>query len=469
MLHTAAVLFVRNDIEALGWWLAQHATLGFSTLIVCDDHSTDGTAALLESAAAFHDIRIYTSDTTLASPAERRKTFEHTLVKEAEGEFDWLLFLAVDEFLHLEHTSSVEEFLEEHADNPVLHWCIFGSNGHQTDTPFAPTERFTRHAAPDFLDHHITRRFIKPNNQKPLPDPFKSTHTTPNWDHARILHFACGDRESFDRRMGAETHTDTDTAAWDHFNQNEHEWHGAKQQLVRTRTLHAAIDQARLAELHCQLTKAIAHDPLELADRLEVSLPQNASAPAPAQHFAIGRTARLILNTKTNELQGIPENLIEHDRHIPLILSVERPCPTSGIAPALLTTQRPNNQAFLAIDGIASLLAHIPLHIDTRQRRILSPVTQTPITLPLADQSLTKIQPPAEYAQRLTAYHGLTAHGHNLAALIHGIAQQDIIDASALGCAIALLPAEDAQRLSSQFPGLVPASIHPLALNDTAP
>nr|WP_294917940.1 glycosyltransferase family 2 protein [uncultured Neokomagataea sp.] len=461
MLRTAAILFVRNDIETLGWWLAHHAALGFSTLIVCDDHSTDGTAALLESAAAFHDIRVYTSDESLPSAAQRRQKFEHIVIKDAESAFDWVLFLAVDEFLHLEHAASIEEFLTEHPSPPALHWCLFGSNGHQTTAPFAPAERFTRHAPADFPDHRITRLFIKPDSTAALPDPLSSSRSQPQWHHARILHFASGDRESFQQRMGSATPEDHHDA-WEHFDQNTLEWHGANEQLPRTRTVHAAIDQARLAELHCRLTQAMTNAPEDFAERLGVMLPQHTTPTLAAQHFVIGKSVRLVLNTMSNELQGVPEDLLEHDRHIPLILSVEKPSASTGIASALLTTERPNNRAFLYIHGIASLLAHIPVLIDTKAQKILSPVTQTPILFPLAEQSLSKIQPRAEYLNRLTAYHELTAHGHTLSALLYGIAQQDIIDASALGCAIALLPAKEATRLSKTFPGLIPASIMPL-------
>ncbi|MBR0559011.1 glycosyltransferase family 2 protein [Neokomagataea anthophila] len=462
MLRTAAILFVRNDLETLGWWLAHHAALGFSTLIVCDDHSTDGTAALLESAAAFHDIRVYTSDSSVTSPSERRQKFKRTVIQDAEGEFDWLLFLAVDEFLYLEQAATLEEFLTEHPTPPALHWCIFGSNGHHTGAPFAPIERFTRHAPLDFPDHRITRRFIEPDTKAALPDPLSSTRALPNWDHGRILHFACGDQEHFQKRMGSTTAlTEDHTQAWEHFNQNAEEWNGAQKSLPRTRVVHAAIDQARLAELHCRLTQAIINDPAELAERLNITLPQETAIPASAQHFAIGKTARLILNTATNTLQGVPTELLERDRHIPLILSVEKPSPDTGIAPALLTTERPNNRAFLSIEGVASLLAHIPLSIDTRERKIISPVTNTPVVFPLAEQSLTKVHPPAEYTQRLTAYHELTAHGHTLSALLYGLTHQDIVDASALGCAIALLPPQEAARLSEAFPGLIPASVMP--------
>ncbi|GBR44698.1 glycosyltransferase family 2 protein [Neokomagataea thailandica] len=462
MLRTAAILFVHNDLETLGWWLAHHAAIGFSTLIVCDDHSTDGTSTLLESAAAFHDIRIHTSDRSLASPAQRRQKFERTVITDAESKFDWLLCLAVDEFLHLEHASSVEEFLSHPLSPPALNWCIFGSNGHHVHAPFSPIERFTRHASEDFPDHRITRRFIGPNKHAALPDPFSTPHTPPNWAHGRILHFACGDRDTFCKRMNTPAPTNEHDAAWEHFNQNTHEWLAGQHLLPRTRAIHAAIDQARLAELHYRLTQATTNDPTDLTERLSVALPQETAPPIAVQHFVIGDTSRLVLNTTTNELQAVPKERLAHDRHIPLILSVEKPSPHTGIAPAILTTERPNNQAFLSLNGVASLLAYIPLSIDTRARQITSPVTQTPVTFPIAEQSLSKVQPSIEHTQRLTAYHELTAHGHTLAALLHGIAQQDITDASALGCAIALLPTIEANRLSQAFPGLIPASIMPL-------
>ncbi|QDH24042.1 glycosyltransferase family 2 protein [Neokomagataea tanensis] len=460
MLKTAAILFVRNDIGNLGWWLAHHIAVGFSTLIVCDDHSNDGTAALLNSAASLHDIRVYQSDISLASAPERLKDFEEHVLKDIQQEFDWVLFLAVDEFLHLEHEASVHDFLVAHSTAPLAHWCVFGSNNHGAPAPFAPTERFTHHASQTFPDHSITRRFIRPSDHVTAPDPFSAPHSSAQWSDARILHFACGDRASFESKMSG-TSKEHIQSAWEHFNQNEILFAGAQRHLTQTRTLHATMDQTRLAELHWRLTEMIANRPEQLPVSLQSDLLAAGDTSVPTQNFSIGSTVKLVYNTMTHSLQGVPKHTLEEDRHIPLILSVERPSPTTGIAAAVLTTARSSNNAFLYVTGVASLLAHIPLEIHTRERRIVSPVTKTAVTFPIEEPSLSKAAPSPEYATRLATYQQLVRHGHTLEALIHGIARHDMVDASALGCAIALLPPNDADKLSDMFPGLVPASVRP--------
>ncbi|WP_081775882.1 glycosyltransferase family 2 protein [Asaia platycodi] len=50
MASAAAVLFVQNDADDIGWWMAYHLALGFDALIIIDDHSIDGTWEIIQSA-----------------------------------------------------------------------------------------------------------------------------------------------------------------------------------------------------------------------------------------------------------------------------------------------------------------------------------------------------------------------------------------------------------------------------------
>lgn len=56
MASAAAILFVRNDVDDIGWWISYHLALKFDALIVIDDHSTDGTWEVIQAAADLYPI-----------------------------------------------------------------------------------------------------------------------------------------------------------------------------------------------------------------------------------------------------------------------------------------------------------------------------------------------------------------------------------------------------------------------------
>ncbi|KXV29661.1 hypothetical protein AD936_18320, partial [Gluconobacter japonicus] len=116
MLKTAAVLFVHNEVDNIGWWISHHRAIGFSTLIICDDHSTDGTWTVLSSAASFHDIRLHRSDAHIPDRLERQNAFQEKALRDGRSAFDWMMILAADEYLHFEASTSLEDFLSSATD-----------------------------------------------------------------------------------------------------------------------------------------------------------------------------------------------------------------------------------------------------------------------------------------------------------------------------------------------------------------
>ncbi|MDF7674043.1 glycosyltransferase family 2 protein [Acetobacteraceae bacterium ESL0709] len=205
MPRTAALLCVRNARKTLHWWIAHHLAVGFDTLLICDDHSDDGTWEFLQNAAHRYDIRIAQTDLSIGETITRRETAQRELVRTSGESLGWILPLAVDEYFYPE-SDSVSSFMQQLKDKYgeetfnltmsfPIHWCICGLNGHDPDkldgnSP-SPRALFTRHAPQGFNDHKIVRFICRPEAlAERLPDPFSWTDHETDWSLARILHDA---------------------------------------------------------------------------------------------------------------------------------------------------------------------------------------------------------------------------------------------------------------------------------------
>ncbi|EHH67614.1 glycosyltransferase family 2 protein [Gluconobacter morbifer] len=466
MLKTAAVLFVHDEADTIGWWLAHHAALGFSTLVVCDDGSTDGTTTVLSNASSFYDVRIRRADPSLANRLDRQTRFQETFLKSEAAEFDWVMFLAADEYLHLESAPSLPDFLETAtADDIRFNWCLFGSSGRKTPSPFSPVETYTRHALISMTDHRVVRSIMRPrqaDTPRPLPDPFCAIGQNADWQYGRILHFAASDPETFNRRQSSAT----PQAAWRHFDRNDAVYTGAARWLTETKNIAASIQQAGLIDLYWQLRGAVVHSDRTILERLglstqDLTTPPATRNPARFRFFRLNGAQKPVLDTSTGQILTIPSGSPEPERYVSLVLAVETT--QQGTAFACLFPEVPVQGKFFALPGSPVLLAATPLRLSPGHASALCAVTGSRINLALSAGSLEELDATFSLRDRLTALMVLTAEGHTLPALLRGIDRLPAPDATALGCAIAALPPADADRVARAFPGLVPLSIRPAA------
>lgn len=463
MLKTAIVLFVHNEVDNIGWWLSHHRAIGFSTLIVCDDHSTDGTWTVLSNAAAFYDIRLYRSDLAFENRLERQTAFHATVLQAARTEFDWIVALAADEYFHLETAPSLDDFLATTDETTIpVHWCLFGSNGHDAPSPFPPTQAFTRHAPLETADHRVTRFFIRSAQwESGFPDPFSRLTQEADWSKARILHYAAGNRQSFFQRPSSETPEES----WAHFDRNNVLDMSPQKWLAQTRQFAASIIQSGLTDLYWQLRQmVIRNDEDELAV-LGLSSPDLLESSAFSfpdfKFYALGQTAQLALNFENEEITRLEVEALDSEQYVRLLLAVETSAPAPH--PAYLITEQPCGVSSLNIAASPSLLPSIPLRLDIQKQRVFSPLTQQDVPLDLSETPLVLQPSSAELINRITRLRVLCQGGHSLTELLRGIERLPTPDATALGCAIAMLPPEEANRLAHAFPGLVPLNIRPVS------
>lgn len=204
MPRTAVILCIHNSATSLCWWIAHHVAVGFSTLLICDDHSSDGSWDLLQQAAQHYDIRLSRTNANTQDAYTRHQEAIMALLQREKTDFEWILPLSIDEYF-IPTDDSVELFLY-HASQRIgpdafqttttlpVNWCICGLNGHDQLPHIdqsSPRTLYTSHAPEGFADHRITRSFFRPHSiAQDLPNPFAHINKAPDWSLGRILHDA---------------------------------------------------------------------------------------------------------------------------------------------------------------------------------------------------------------------------------------------------------------------------------------
>ncbi len=162
-MKVAIVLVVKNERHDLAEWIAYHFQIGFDTLIVFDDSSTDDTSAVITAARKFYDIRLYQG--TIGPPHKSQVNSYKWASQRYDKEFDWLFFIDSDEFLFLKNADEgVKQFLGcfDGWSGVGVNWAVFGSNFHIDRPSGLVMESFTRRSDPGFFPNRHIKSFVRP-------------------------------------------------------------------------------------------------------------------------------------------------------------------------------------------------------------------------------------------------------------------------------------------------------------------
>ena len=459
MCRTAAVLFVHDAAKDIGWWIAHHAAVGFSTLLICDDHSTDGTWDVLTNAATFYDIRLTRSDNSLKTRPERQEAFFKAAREQLE--FDWTIALASDEYF-LPNGQSLIELLQSagQADIIPVNWCVYGRDEKTDSEGFSPLEAFQKRAPKNFPDHRVVRHLVRSAcSPEKLPHPLDHINFAPDWSAARILHYA-GSNLHERMLLGDPSITQNACTYFDRNDITDAPDHHIVQSSYRVA---ASIIHAMLTDLHWRLKRAISPaSEHELAELLHDNPPPKTTLPnEPVEFHVLIDTLtgnRLFIDGLTGNLRPLDLTQIDVLQDNPVILAIEG---TEGREKnALLFPRYPLPEPAIRVSGSPTLLATIPLRQNT-DGLLTSPVTDRPVSLGDHPFRLAPIPSDPDLLQRMSTFHALTKRGNTLISLLSGIDNLPTPDPGALGCAIAYLPAADVQILSRLFPGLVSRTVMP--------
>lgn len=245
------VVVLKDEVHDVAGWLAWHVAMGFDTIFVIDDGSTDGTDLIVQAAARLFDIRYSKAAQDYSYFYDRQQSEYRKKLVELRQEFSWLCFLDADEYLMLYADPDISAFLERFPDAGGfgLNWCLHGNNGHVL-RPFVPAPMaYPKRSSPALEVNRHVKSVVRPgsvgNNWANVHyfdiDPslyvnalgesirWSSTlgiiNDTPHFDIAHIMHFQNRSMEHFIERATKRRDTFIDTRTWsnDDWNKEERE------------------------------------------------------------------------------------------------------------------------------------------------------------------------------------------------------------------------------------------------------
>ena len=162
MSKTAVCLVVKNEASHLVEWVAHHLNLGFDTIFVYDNWSTDGTAEIVDRMTQHYDVRykrwhdrdfFYQTNAYMDCIAGTRNAFR------------WVAFIDSDEFLVPHGHKKIGSFLASFGDAAavVVNWAMFGSSGHVEPPPGLVSENFIWRSNSDFYNAKHVKSIVEPS------------------------------------------------------------------------------------------------------------------------------------------------------------------------------------------------------------------------------------------------------------------------------------------------------------------
>lgn len=237
------VVVLKDEVHDVAAWLAWHMALGFDTIFVFDDGSTDGTDQLVRSAAELHDIRYLKVVQDCDHFYDRQQNEYKKILAASREAFAWLCFLDADEYLLLNRDDTVRDFLARYPDahGVAVNWCLYGGGGNLLRPLVPPPVAYPMHSdVEETINRHV-KSFVRPDrlhaedggmhnvhcfrvdarnylNTDGQPVPWSATpgivDGLPLWDTALIMHFQSRSVEHFLDRARKRRDVTIDIRTW---------------------------------------------------------------------------------------------------------------------------------------------------------------------------------------------------------------------------------------------------------------
>lgn len=145
---------VKNETRYIEEWVRFHQAVGIRHFYIYDNGSTDETCSLLRSLLSEDALTIIPWAGRMCDAATsvvlngQVITFAHAILNFG-GDYRWMAFIDVDEFLLPKEAATVEQALEAAGDFPnvSLPWHMFATSGHETPPDGPLTLNYTMRGA----------------------------------------------------------------------------------------------------------------------------------------------------------------------------------------------------------------------------------------------------------------------------------------------------------------------------------
>jgi len=169
-MKIACVALVKDEERYIAEWIAYQLAIGFDTVLLLDNGSTDRTKQIATAFSGRHDVRVF--DWPMRIPGFQLRAYEF-VVRQAEGEFAWMAFFDTDEFLVMDDSATLKECLSALPGMAAVavSWAMFGSSGHRDPPPGLVIENYLHRGAADFKPNRHVKSIIRPELMKATIHP----------------------------------------------------------------------------------------------------------------------------------------------------------------------------------------------------------------------------------------------------------------------------------------------------------
>lgn len=149
MTHRKVIIAcARDETPYIAEWLVYHRAIGFGHVyLYCND---DDPGPLFAAVAPFlQGPNPFVTFHHYLPQGEQFRMYMHALARYRTAA-EWITFLDIDEFLALRAGGTLDDLLDEVPPNQgclLLHWAMFGPNGHAVPPPGGVLENYTRRAS----------------------------------------------------------------------------------------------------------------------------------------------------------------------------------------------------------------------------------------------------------------------------------------------------------------------------------
>lgn len=170
MTKIACVAVVKDEARHIAEWIAYQFVIGFDTVIILDNLSTDETKSIASRFAPRWDVRVL--DAPFTGPDFQGLAYERALTAYSQ-EFEWMAFFDADEFLLLDNHKILPLYLENfsYAQGIAVNWSIFGSSGYQVSQPGLTIETYLYRGKTDFDANRHIKSIVRPGSVKKYLNP----------------------------------------------------------------------------------------------------------------------------------------------------------------------------------------------------------------------------------------------------------------------------------------------------------
>ena len=224
-----ACLAIVKQCEAnIAEWIAYQLALGFDTVILLDNLSTDGTREEIARFQARYDVRLFNWSQT--SENYQREAYKFAVAK-FRREFDWIAIIDCDEFLSLPPGRTLGDLTDvgPRVAAIAMPWAFFGSSGlvakpkdlvirsylRRSESSFGPNTIVKSLARPLRIlkitgphGFHVRGDYVDMNHGK-IRQPLFNLDAEPDYAGGKLHHYFCQSREDWARKMARGYHDTT--------------------------------------------------------------------------------------------------------------------------------------------------------------------------------------------------------------------------------------------------------------------